>query len=320
MKKILNFIYLFSVLTIVFGCTNPASEPNLSTPGFIIDSHIHYGALDTDYEDPDWDNDTEKWEKRFIEVFEKYNAVGCVLIGRNWLTMDVWKELERGIKFANAHPDRIIPYAGLDINSPTILEDIQKVYDMGYKGLGELFAIEDLNYNDPKYDSVWALAEKLGMPIAPHTGILAFGQMSGMRPGFLGTISVKFPNLIIHAAHFGNPWYNEAGEVARRNKNLYFDITGSSLIKKDDNPGYWKEFLWWTPHLGKPHMPADAVPAFEKIVFGTDQEPEGMEENIIRFNKMLDACGVSDETRAKCYYGTMAGIHNIDVSKYLPDK
>ena len=63
---------------------------------------------------------------------------------------------------------------------------------------------------------------------------------------------------------------------------------------------------------------ADAVPAFEKIVFATDQSPDGLEENIIRFNKMLDACGVSEESRKLCYYGTMAKILNIDVSKYLP--
>ena len=69
--------------------------------------------------------------------------------------------------------------------------------------------------------------------------------------------------------------------------------------------------------MGKAHMPKDAVPAFEKLVFGTDESPAGLEENIIRFNKMLDACDVSEESRKMCYYGTMAKIHNIDVSKYL---
>ena len=236
--------------------------------------------------------------------------MACVLVGM--------KHLERGINFAKANPDRVIPYAAVDIDSPTVIEDIIKVKNMGYKGLGELFARKEGTYEDPKYDPIWALAEKLGMPIAPHTGILSIGILSKMRPGYLGTVAYKFPNLYIHAAHFGNPWYNEAAEVARRRPNLYFDITGSSLLKKDNDPGYWKQFLWWTPYLGKPHMPEDALPAFQKLVFGTDQSPDGLEENIIRFNKMLDACGVSQETREKCYYGTMAHIHNIDVSKYLP--
>ena len=155
------------------------------------------------------------------------------------------------------------------------------------------------------------------MPVAPHTGILSSGQLAHMRPGFLGEISVRYPDLFIHAAHFGNPWYNEAGEIARRCSNVYFDMTGSSLIKKNHDPGFWRQFLWWTPHIGKAHMPADALPAFQKIVFATDESPSGFEDNIIRFNRVLDACGVSEETRVKCYYETIAEVHGIDVDKYL---
>ncbi|MFC1557771.1 amidohydrolase family protein [candidate division KSB1 bacterium] len=317
MKRKGLFILLLTTLFFTFGCSKQAPKPNLSTPGFIIDSHMHYGPIDIGYDDPSYNSELENWEKDFLETMEKYNAMACLMIGRNWEAPDFWHEIERGIKFAKAHPDRVIPYAALRIDSPSILEEIQKAHDMGYKGIGEIFAVNDWNYDDPRYDKIWALAEKLGMPIAPHTGILAFGQLSRMRPGYLGTICVKFPNLYIHAAHFGNPWYNEAAEVVRRNKKLFFDITGSSLFKYDNNPAYWKQFLWWTPYLGTPHMPKDAVPAFEKILFGTDEYPEGFEKNIIRFNKMLDACGVSEETREKCYYGTMAGIHNIDVRKYL---
>ena len=298
-----NYLFIgLSAALLVIGCGEQAQKKaaapaqNLSTPGFIIDSHIHYRA-------------TDEWEKSFLEVFEKWNAMGCILVSM--------RDLDRGIAFAKVHPDRVIPYAAIDIDSPTVLDDIQKAYDMGFKGLGELFAVNQWNYDDPKYDRIWAMAEQLHLPIAPHTGILANGMMSRMRPGYLGTIAAKFPNLIIHAAHFGNPWYDEAGEVTRRNKNLYFDMTGSSLIKKDEDPGYWKQFLWWTPYIGKPHMPEDAVPAFQKIVFATDQDPEGLEENIVRFNKMLDACGVSEETRRKCWYETIAQIHGIDASKYL---
>ena len=296
MKEKISLLIGLSFLLFVSGCSKQEPKSNLSTPGFIIDSHIHYRA-------------TDEWEKSFLTIYEKYNAMGCILVGM--------KDLERGLAFARANPERAIPYAAIDIDSPTVLEDIQMVYDMGFKGLGELFATNEWNYDDPKYDPIWSLAEKLGMPIAPHTGILASGQLSRMRPGYLGTIAVKFPNLVIHAAHFGNPWYNEAGEIARRNKNVYFDMTGSSLIKKDNDPGYWEQFLWWTPYLGKPHMPEDAVPAFEKIVFATDQSPEGLEENIVRFNKVLDACGVSEETRNKCYFQTIARIHGIDVEQYL---
>jgi len=177
-----------------------------------------------------------------------------------------------------------------------------------------LFATNQWNYDDPKYDSIWTMAEKLGMPVTPHTGILSNGLMARMRPGYLATIASKHSELVIHAAHFGNPWYEEAGEATRRNANLYFDLSGSSLIKKDNDPAFWLQFLWWTPYLGKSHMPKDAVPAFEKIVFASDEGPEELESNIIRFNKMLNACGVSEETKAKCYGLTIARIHGIQLS------
>ncbi|HYK88069.1 MAG TPA: amidohydrolase family protein [Acidobacteriota bacterium] len=263
------------------------------TPGFVIDSHTHYRAADT-------------WEKSFLAVFAKHNAMACLLIDM--------KDLERGIAFAKAHPERVIPYAAVDIDSATVLPDIRKVHAMGFKGLGELFAVNQWNYDDPKYDPLWKLAQDLSMPVAPHTGILANGMMARMRPSFLATIASRFPKLVIHAAHLGNPWYDEAGEATRRNKNLFFDISGSSLIKKEDDPGYWKQFLWWTPYLGKAHMPADAVPAFEKLLFATDEPPEAFEENIRRFNRMLDACGVPDETRARSYGLIMAKIHGVPIT------
>jgi len=139
MKRVISCILVLSVFTFFFSLGVSAQEPNLSTPGFIIDNHIHYRA-------------TDEWEKDFLTVFKEYNAIGCVLVRMN--------NMERGIKFAKENPDRVIPYAAVDIDNPNVLKDIQKVYDMGYKGLGEL-PVNQLNYDDPKYDPVWALLKNL---------------------------------------------------------------------------------------------------------------------------------------------------------------
>lgn len=280
------FLTIIAALSLAVG-VHAQSRP---LPPLVIDSHTHYRA-------------TDDWEKSFVTVYGKHHAMACLLIGM--------KDLDRGIAFAKAHPDLVIPYAAIDIDSPTVLDDIRRVKKMGFKGLGELFAVHQWNYDDPKYEPIWALADSLKMPVAPHTGILANGMMARMRPSFLATIASMHPNLVIHAAHFGNPWYDEAGEATRRNANLFFDLSGSSLIKKENNPKIWEEYLWWTPHVGKAHMPADAVPAFQKILFATDEPPEAFEENIRRFEKMLDACKVDDATRAMCYGLTIARIHGI---------
>lgn len=289
MRVKFNILLVF-VIICHQGCNQSGGRLNFFKPSFIIDSHLHYVA-------------TDAWEESFLKIYASHNAMACLLIDM--------KDLDRGIKFAKAHPERVIPYAAIDIDSPTVAEDIQKVYAMGFKGLGELFAMGRWDYDDPKYDTIWALAEKLGLPVAPHTGNLYNGMMAHLRPSFLADVAAMHPKLIIHAAHFGNPWYEEAAEATRRNANLYFDLSGSSLIKKENDPGYWTQWLWWTDAIGKAHMPKDAVPAWEKMVFATDEDPAQLDENIRRFNKVLDACHVSEETRSKCYGLTMARIHGI---------
>lgn len=310
--KIYLFLYTVLAVLIVSGCkqnekslegtiaviedtsSKKSLKDNYSTPPFIIDAHVHYKANDD-------------WEKSFLEIYARHNAMACLMVRM--------EDIKRGIEFAKVNPDRVIPYAMIDIDGPTVLEDIKNVHSMGFKGLGEFFAKNEWNYDDLKYEPLWTLAEELGMPLAPHTGNLSNGMMARLRPGYLATIAVKHPKLIIVGAHFGNPWYAEAGEAARRNPNLYFDLSGSSLIKKENDPGIWKEFLWWTPYVGvvTPHMPLDLVPAFEKIVFASDETPDALVENFRRFNKVLDANDVSEETRAKCYGLTMARIHGIQV-------
>lgn len=291
----LSHVLLILILVLTqIGCMNNGSgdglEPDYSTPPFIIDSHMHYEA-------------TDEWEGSFLKIYTEHNAMACLMISM--------EDLERGISFAKAHPDRVIPYAAIDIDSPTVADDIMKVHDMGFRGLGELFATGRWDYNDPRYDTIWAIAEKLGMPVAPHTGNLSNGMMAHLRPSFLADIAATHPKLFIHAAHFGNPWYEEAAEATRRNKNLFFDLSGSSLIKKENDPHFWAQWLWWTDAIGKPHMPKDAVPAWEKILFATDEGPDALMENIRRFNKVLNACGVDEATRAKCYGLTIAKVYGI---------
>jgi predicted TIM-barrel fold metal-dependent hydrolase len=281
-------------IVVLFGCKRSDAKVNNSTPPFIIDSHMHYTA-------------TDEWEKSFLEVFTRHNAMACLLMPM--------KDLDRGIAFAKAYPDKVIPYAEINIDSPKVVDDILKVHAMGFRGLGELYAMGRRDYNDPEYDTVWALAEQLGMPVAPHTGILFDGTMANLRPSFIADVAARHPKLIIHAAHFGNPWYEEAAEATRRNANLYFDLCGSSLIKKENDPGYWARLLWWTDAAGKAHMPKEVVPAWEKILFASDEDPVALDENIRRFNKALDACHVSQETRAKCYGLTIARIYGIKTEK-----
>jgi hypothetical protein len=135
--------------------------------------------------------------------------------------------------------------------------------------------------------------------------------MARMRPAYLHTIARAFPRLVIQGAHLGNPWYEEAAEAARWEKNLYFDLTGSSLIKKQHNLAVFKDYLWWEGPTA--HSSPDAVYAFEKLVFGTDEAPDALESNVRRYERMLDACAVPEPSRRRIFGETMARLLKIPV-------
>lgn len=262
---------------------------------FIIDSHQHY-------------QDAPGYIERLVKTYRPRNAMACVLTPTGGF------EVVR--KAAADYPDVVIPYGFINVDDPQSLTEIQKFADAGFKGI-KMHRPRN-NWDDFAYFQIYEKLQRLKLVALFHTGIVAGtsdqpepSSMARMRPSFLHTIARSFPNLFIQGAHLGNPWYDEAAEAARWERNLHFDITGSSLIKKEKNLAVFKEHLWWdgpTDHSAK-----DAVYAFEKLVFGTDEAPENIDTVLGRHEAMMDACGVPEPSRKKIYGETMARILGIKV-------
>lgn len=262
---------------------------------FIIDSHQHFQSS------PDY-------IRRLVNVYRPLNAMACVL------TPVTGFDTVR--KAAAEHADVIIPYGFINVDDPQALTDIQKFADAGFRGIKMHRPKRD--WDNFGYFQIYEKLQSLKLVALFHTGIVAGtgeqpeqSSMARMRPAYLHTISRSFPQLIIQGAHFGNPWYDEAAEAARWQKNLYFDLTGSSLIKKARNLAVFKEYLWWEGPTA--HSSKDAVYAFEKLVFGTDEPPENLTACIARYEAMLDACEVPEASRRKIYGETLARILGVKV-------
>ena len=262
-------------------------------PRFIIDSHQHY-------------RDDPGYIDRLVETYRPRQAMACVLTPVGAL------EVVR--KAAAEHPDVVIPYGYISVDDPEAPRHIAQFAAAGFKGIK--MHRPKRNWDDFGYFPVYRQLEDLGLVALFHTGIVSGSSdepepssMARMRPSFLHTIARSFPKLRIQGAHLGNPWYEEAAEVARWEKNVHFDLTGSSLIKKANNLAVFKDYLWWEGPTA--HSSPDAVFAFEKLVFGTDEAPENLDSVIARFESMLDACGVPEESRRRIYGETMARILGI---------
>ena len=264
------------------------------THRFIIDSHMHF-------------DDRPDFFERLVAMYRPRNAMACVLT-----PMSGFEATRRA---AADHPDVVIPYGQISVDDPAAPEQIARFADAGFKAI-KMHSPRH-NWDDPQYFHLYAQIERLGLPALFHTGIAfhvdtpQYTSMARMRPEYLDTIARAFPKLYIQGAHFGNPWYAEAAEATRWCPRLYFDITGSSLIKKANNLAVFKEYLWWDGPSA--HSSPHAVYAFEKLVFGTDEPPQNLDIVLARHEALFDACGVPESSRRKIYGETIAGILGIDV-------
>lgn len=287
-----HFLY-GAASAVAVACLKSDHEVIAAPRRFIIDSHHHF--------DP-----TPGYIDRLVKIYRPRNAMACLLTR--------YQHLETVRKAALEHPDVVIPYGQINVDDVSAVKEVRHFAAAGFKGIK--MHTPRLNWDDFSYFPIYDVMQTLGLVALFHTGIVSGASdepepssMARMRPSFLHTIARAFPRLVIQGAHLGNPWYEEAAEAARWEKNLYFDLTGSSLLKKAKNPGVFREYLWWDGP--SQHSSKDAVYAFEKLVFGTDEPPENLDAVIGQFDRMLDACEVPEVSRKKIYGGTMAGILGI---------
>jgi len=217
-------------------------------------------------------------------------------------------------KFIREHPDRFIGFGDINLDDPDVLNAIDRFHKAGFRGLGEITSSLK-NYDDRAYWPIYDRAAKYHMILLFHTGIVARPRpeepadisFDRMRATRLDLIARHWPKTIIIGAHLGNPDYAEAAEIARLNPNLYFDLSGSSLIKKKDEYAFFRSIFWWTGVVS-PHTPPGAPNAFEKLVFGSDifrGELGEFDEGQARYHAMLDACQVPPNVQAMIFSGTM---------------
>jgi len=267
----------------------------------IVDCHIHY-------------RDTPDFIANLVAEYEEWNAAGCVLTPI--------KHIEPVKKAIEAHPSRIVGFGciALGTHGP---DEVRRFHGEGFRGLKCICPPK--NYDDPEFYPLYEEAEKLGMVMLFHTGFVgrAPGSPGGptvtlsndrMRPVYLDTIARRFTNMTIIGAHLGIPWYMEAGDAARWNENLFFDISGMIDVYLSDG---WYGHGGVSGARGGRHAGMEKVlfwldqalwweGAFDKIVFGTDVAPEHRARERDKYLHILEALDLDRETRTNIMGATMA--------------
>lgn len=279
--------------------SNPASSsatPPAATIGAadrIVDIHCHFDAKNPNFIDD------------FLKVSDHLNLTACILTP--------FEHRKVVADAAKKHPTQIIPFGFVDVDAPDVTHQVEEFHALGYRGLGEL-EFPKKNFSDRSYDPIYERASQYGWILMFHTGIVLRREFklpedissSRMRPFHLEEIARRFPKLTVLGAHCGNPEYEWAAEVSRWNPNVFFDLSGSTLLKMRSRLHHFQEIFWWSGVGQDTSTPNNDRSAFIKLVFGSDTDLQRIETVVTQYRSMFDACDVPEPTRKMILGGTMS--------------
>jgi predicted TIM-barrel fold metal-dependent hydrolase len=195
--------------------------------------------------------------------------------------------LKTTLKISEQYGDFFKVFGFLDYQQPP--EHIQELFELGCVGLKSI--LPEKPYDDPAYFEHYRIAEKLGLPITFHTGVIGSSPYTptdvnrgprNMQPSMLMTICNTFPELTVINAHPGFPWTEDVIGCLRYTKNYYVDISGGHSLP------YLKSWIW--DFLEGQSI--QGTPFTDKILLGVDGftgDKEGYEyaDEIITFWKLF---------------------------------
>ena len=262
----------------------------------IVDIHLHF------------DENNPNFIRDLVKLAERIDLTACLLTP--------YAHRAQVADAAKQYPKQIVPFGFVDLDAPDVLVQIKDLHALGYRGLGELEFVRK-PYTDASYLPVYELANQYGWIVMFHTGIVlrrSFDQPEDvasyrMRAFHLEEIARRFPKLTVIGAHCGNPEYEWAAEVARWNPNVFFDLSGSTLTKMKSRLAEFKNIFWWSGQgEWKTRMPANDPSAFIKLVFGSDNGLDGIEQVANQYQALFNSCDVPASTQKMIMGGTLANI------------
>jgi uncharacterized protein len=228
------------------------------------------------------------------------------------------------------YPNLVVPFAMIDVDQ-TEPSAIDNFADRGFRGLKVINPRR--NYDHPAYFPLYAVAEQRGLVILFHTrtvgGMIDYLQFppasfeqaaalsrnmeSGrryrpeseadswygagrMQPIYLDGVSVAFPELRIIGAHLGYGLYDSAAAVARWRRNVYFDISGGTVVRR---------------HLLERRMLGSEV-STRKLVWGSDCDMAHMSRELTTWMEAFDELGLSQDEQDQIFWGTAAHLFGVE--------
>lgn len=136
-------------------------------------------------------------------------------------------------EMAQAHPDRLVAYVGIDPvqGAEAMAADLETCARRGARGVKLHTVLQHVSPSDRRLYPGYEVMQRRGMALLAHAGPIEIpaddADQDIGRPNAFAALARDFPRLTIVLAHCGGkPFYQEAATLAGEHPNVYFDCTG----------------------------------------------------------------------------------------------
>jgi len=158
------------------------------------------------------------------------------------------------------YSDKLIGFACIDPRMPDCMDLlIHAIEDLKLKGVKFGPIYNGVSLLDPRLEPIYAYLVRNNLPLTMHMGT-TFGANAPVelgRPVDVDTIANRHPGLKMIMAHMAHPWYEECIVVARKNPNVYCEV--SAL--------YYRPWQFWNILICAQEY---QITLRDKIFWGTD--------------------------------------------------
>lgn len=212
---------------------------------------------------------------------------------------------EEVLEHARTYPDLFVPFADLELGRDGAAR-VEEMADAGFRGLK--VSAPPKPYDDPDFFPVYEAARALGLPVLFHTGYVPATPMDRalgvrcehMRPVYVDTVARHFPGLRVVGTSLGSPWCEEAFETLRNNDNVFFDLSGEVLKRKD--LGYFRNLIRSGTDSGLGGRRTENP--CSRLVFGSGAHVEEIEGVERYYQRLFRSLAVEDEVKERVMGGT----------------